>query len=88
MTCRCGLPSYGFPLCYSHLKDRRLAGGQLTDEETLFAWSAPSPPNGDGWEPVDGWVAGLDPDPDVDLERISMLRVLVELGDMREEPSV
>ncbi|MBA3737496.1 MAG: hypothetical protein H0W97_02915 [Actinobacteria bacterium] len=70
------------------MKDQRLAGGQLTPEEEAFAWSAPTPPNRDGWGPVDGWVAGLDPDPLEDLDRIAMLRVLVELGGMTEEPSV
>jgi len=68
------------------MKLRRLDGGRLTETERVFAWSAPSPPNGDGWEPVDGWVAGLDPDPLEDLERVSMLRVLTELGDTTEEP--
>jgi hypothetical protein len=41
-----------------------------------------------GWRPADDWVAKLDPDPDVDLERIGMLRALIEIGGMREEFSV
>lgn len=84
--CRCGSESFGYSGCYHHLKERRLDGGQLSEAETFFAWSAPSPPNGDGWGPVDGWVRGLDPDPlEDDLERVSMLRVLIELGGMTEE---
>jgi hypothetical protein len=41
-----------------------------------------------GWRPADDWVAKLDPDPDVDLERIGMLRALIGIGGMDELPSV
>lgn len=92
--CRCGVESLGLSACYFHLKarvdwsQRPPSPNGLSDAERAFVGIYPSR-RYDGWRGADGWVRGLDPpDPDVDLERVEMLRVLIALGGMTEEPSV
>jgi len=89
-SCRCGVQSLGFDSCYWHTKGEvdwtthPPTSNGLSPEARAFVglYDARSL---DGWRPADGWVRSLDPDPDVDLERVAMLRILVGLGDMTEE---
>ncbi len=92
MTCRCGLPSFGYSACYSCLKSRHLDGGSLTETERAFAWSAPTRPNRDGW-----YSPGFEPfGPEEELEVMTdeeqrLLRMLSDpssSGRPAEEPSV
>lgn len=88
--CRCGLESLGLSACYFHLKARvdwsqhPPAPDGLSLEERAFVGIYP-PPRRSGWQRADGWLRGLDPDPEVDPARVAMLRWLTTLGDMTEE---
>jgi hypothetical protein len=90
-VCACGLQALGFSGCYACLKgrvdwtDRPPSPNGLTEQERAYVGIFPPRPR-DGWRPADGWVRDLEPDLDVDLERVTMLRYLVGLGDMTEEP--
>jgi hypothetical protein len=88
--CRCGVESFGLSGCYWCLKVTGMNGGfgRLTEDEIVFAGLAPSPRPRDGWRSAGERARGLDPEPDVDLERTAMLHWLASLGDMDELPSV
>jgi hypothetical protein len=89
-SCRCGVQSFGFKLCYFHTKAavdwsvHPPASNGLSREERAFVGLFPPRPR-HGWQPADGWVRSLDPDPEIDVERTTMLHWL---AGMTEEPSV
>jgi hypothetical protein len=79
--------------CYFHLKagvdwsQRPPAPNGLSLEERAFVGIYPRPRR-NGWHSAGEWARRLDLDPDVDLERVAMFRILVGLGGMDELPSV
>jgi hypothetical protein len=93
-VCRCDAAVKVAGLCYFCCKE--LAGlfgsnghgTTLTEEQAAFVGIFRHRRPRDGWQPADGWVRSLDPDPDVDLERTAMLRFLAAMGGMDELPSV
>jgi hypothetical protein len=90
-ACRsCGREALGYPRCCWHTKaevdwrSRPPPSNGLSDEERAWIGLYRPRPR-DGWQPADGWVRSLDPDPEIDVERTAMLHWLAS---MSEEPSV
>lgn len=91
--CRCGLESLGLSGCYWCLKQHvdwsqhPPSPDGLSLEEQAFVGIYP-PPRRNGWHSAGEWARRLDLDLDVDPARVAMLRVLIRIGGMTEEPSV
>ena len=92
-VCHCGAESFGLSGCYWCLKQHvdwsqhPPSPDGLNERERAFIGIYPGPRR-NGWHSAGEWARRLDLDPDVDPERVAMLRVLVALGGMDELPSV
>jgi len=91
--CRCGLQSLGLESCYWHTQAEvdwsvhPPASNGLSPEQRAFIGLSDPRPRSD-WRSADGWVNSLEPDTDIDAERVAMFRVLVALSGGDQLPSV
>ncbi|MGI8615284.1 MAG: hypothetical protein ACR2L4_00655 [Actinomycetota bacterium] len=83
-SCRCGMPSFGYRACYHCLKEQHLDGGGLSEDELVFAWSAPTPPRSAGWRypdelPTLAAFADEDGQPWLSDAETRLLRILADV---------
>jgi len=89
-VCRCGRDSLGLRFCYWCAKSRvdwsttPPSPDGLSEVERVFVGIF-RPRRRDGWRSAGDWIAKLDPDPEIDVERTAMLHWLTGGG---EEPTV